>query len=108
MNGIYHVQFKSSLADFGGGLIVIKDRSVNGGDEHFLYQGTLREASNSVTAQIEVKKWRSGNRSVFGIDNFHLELSGTLDARGLNLTGHVVGQPNMRIEIAGSKVAEAM
>ncbi|WP_315809285.1 hypothetical protein [Pseudomonas sp. C9-3] len=36
--GIFHVFFRSNLPDQGEGLVVIKDRTVNGGDDHFLYR----------------------------------------------------------------------
>ncbi|HCF3932607.1 TPA: hypothetical protein NID52_001002, partial [Pseudomonas aeruginosa] len=33
--GIFHVQFKSNLQDSGQGLVVIKNGSINGGDDHY-------------------------------------------------------------------------
>jgi T3SS negative regulator,GrlR len=46
-NGIYRVEFRSGRKIGPSGLVVLKDGSVNGGDDGFAYRGTYN---------VEVKK----------------------------------------------------
>lgn len=104
INGIFEVHFRSSMPDNGSGLIVIKDGSVNGGDEHFLYRGTLSGEPSSITAKINVSQWKSGNTSIIGAPNFDVEFKGSLSDSGLQLSGSVHGQT---ITVTGRRVADA-
>ena len=108
--GIFHVNFRSNLADSGEGLVVIKDGSVNGGDANFLYRGNVPSQSGQVTTQLSVNKWRAGNQSVVNIDNFTLDVQGNVNYENgtLQLDGHVVGAPDRTISISGRKVADAI
>ncbi|WP_044873067.1 GrlR family regulatory protein [Pseudomonas sp. LFM046] len=108
--GIFHVRFQSNLADFGEGLVVVKDGSVNGGDGHFLYRGTLSAESGPVSGQLSVDKWRTGNHSVVNLDHFKLNVQGAIDyVQGtLSLQGQVENAPHLSISISGQKVADAV
>lgn len=107
-NGIFEVNFRSSTHDFGGGLIVIKDGSVNGGDAHFLYRGTFTESGGTAKAMIAVDKWKAGNTSIVNIDHFQIEFTGSVDfnAGALNLSGHVSNSPSLAITVSGKKIGE--
>lgn len=108
--GIFHVDFRASTGDYGDGLIVIKDGSVNGGDANYLYRGTLPAVSGQFTSQFAVSKWRSGNTNVVGIDNYTLDASGSVDYEGgsFNVKGAVAGHPQLTITITGRKIADAL
>lgn len=109
-NGIYHVRFSSAGGVGGEGLVVIKDGSVNGGDNGYLYQGRLTaEAGGQVQGQLQVKRWNRGHVSVFGpLDNFALVLTGQTTNDGFAVGGGVPGQPGLRITISGRKIAEVV
>ncbi|EQM66122.1 hypothetical protein QYE80_08070 [Pseudomonas tohonis] len=106
-NGIYEVHFRSNIHDFGSGLIVIKDGSINGGDANFLYRGALTLDGETAHADISVDLWKSGNTSVVNIDHFKIVFRGTVSGGSLKLTGHVEGQPELSITVTGQKVADA-
>lgn len=108
-NGIFEVSFKSSTQDFGTGLIVIKDGSINGGDAHFLYRGTLEQSEGTAKAVINVDKWKAGNTSIVSLDNYQIEFTGTVDfgAGSLNLSGRVSSQPALAITVSGRKIGDA-
>ena len=38
-SGIFHVDFRAGTGDYGDGLVVVKDGSVNGGDLTFCIKG---------------------------------------------------------------------
>ncbi|HDY5025884.1 TPA: hypothetical protein RQ640_001269 [Pseudomonas aeruginosa] len=107
--GIFHVQFKSNLQDSGQGLVVIKNGSINGGDDHYLYRGTAPQQTGAFTGKLHVNKWKDGNRTVVNIDNFQLDVNGKIDfeAGQLDLVGTVTGQPQLQIQIIGRKVGDA-
>ena len=67
-DGIYHVRFASTMGAAGEGLVVVKDRSINGGDAGYLYQGVLAsDAAGELRGQLQVKRWNAGHASVFGL-----------------------------------------
>lgn len=107
--GIFHVQFKSNLQDSGQGLVVIKNGSINGGDDHYLYRGAAPQKTGPFTGKLHVNKWRGGNRTVVNIDNFELDVNGKIDfeAGQLDLVGTVTGQPQLQIQIIGRRVGDA-
>lgn len=108
-NGIFHVNFRASTGDYGDGLIVVKDGSVNGGDAHFLYQGNVPNESGPFEAQFKISKWKGGNTNVVGIDNYTLNAKGKIDYEGgsLELAGAVDGHPQLTIQISGRKITGA-
>ncbi|CAI8726459.1 GrlR family regulatory protein [Pseudomonas chlororaphis] len=109
-NGIFEVEFRSNRPDHGGGLVVIKDGSVNGGDPNYLYQGTVPTTSGAFSARFQVFMWRAGNTNVAGLDNYALDATGEINYEGgtLSLSGTVVGAPNVRINLTGRRVAAAV
>ncbi|WWL46007.1 GrlR family regulatory protein [Pseudomonas parakoreensis] len=109
-HGIFHVDFRASTGDYGDGLVVVKDGAVNGGDPHYLYQGTVPNISGAFQSQFKVTKWRDGNTNVLGIDNYILDAKGFVDyEKGLlELQGSVVGAPNLTIQLKGKKIKDAI
>lgn len=108
-SGIFHVQYKSTLPDHGEGLVVIKDGSINGGDNNYLFFGTYEAEGNQVKGALTVKMWRSGTTSITGEDNYELEFEGNIDfSQGiLYIKGTVPSMPGMGVEIRGTKISDA-
>lgn len=109
-NGIYEVRFKSNRPDSGGGLVVIKDGSVNGGDANYLYQGSVPTQSGKFSGQFKVSMWKPGNTNVTGHDNYTLDATGEINYESgtISLTGTVAGDPRVRVELAGKKIVPAV
>lgn len=105
--GIYEVHFRSSIQDFGDGLVVVKEGAVNGGDANFLYTGTFEGQGNNVTAVVSVDKWKSGNTSIVDIDHFKINFNGTITHEAIQLHGTVQGQANLQITVTGRRVGDA-
>jgi len=102
-DGIYHVNFSSSTGDFGEGLVVVKDGSVNGGDTGFLYRGQLSSNGGDLCGKFNVMLWNPGHKSVFGpIDNFNLNLTGqTGQNNSFSISGAIDSHPHFTINING-------
>jgi len=108
-DGIYHVRFSSSVGSSGEGLIVVKQGTVNGGDAGYLYIGQLVISGETLSGQLNVKRWNSGHVSVFGpLDNFDLQCSGKENSGGaFTVTGGIPSQPGLSITIAGRFLSPA-
>lgn len=107
--GIYHVNFSAGGTNVGEGLVVIKGGAVNGGDPAYLYSGTMSNSGSSVSAQLHVQQWNTRLPSVFGpIKQFDLTLTGTASDANFSIAGHITGQPNQKINIAGKRLAAAV
>ena len=102
-NGIYHVRFSSSTGDFGEGIVVVKDDSVNGGDAGFLYKGKLSSNSGELSGQFNIKRWNPDHVSVFGpVDDFNLNLTGQVGQdNSFFISGGIDSQPQFTINING-------
>jgi hypothetical protein len=109
-NGIYHIEFKPAGSDtVGNGLVVLQNGSVNGGDISYIYRGMEITKGENIISKIQVSRYDASQQSIFGsLENFDLELSGTLskDGREFSLSGTIVGQPQFRIHIAGKKLRD--
>jgi hypothetical protein len=107
-NGIYRLDFRSGQKIGASGIAVLKDGSVNGGDDGFVYRGSYHVEGPNVTAQVAVSKHNPGAQSVLGpIENYTLVLTGTATPYNFTLSGVVVGREELTIEIRGVKLAEA-
>lgn len=110
LNGIYHVTFSSSYNDFGEGVAVFKERSINGADYGYFYVGTQSEHVNGFSATLAIKQWNPSVESVFGpAKEFVLEVSGSSsDDQSFVAQGNVVGQPQAKITIRGKYLSAAV
>lgn len=110
IEGIYHVRFSSRSHEFGTGVVVLKGRSINGGDHGYLYSGSLAEQDNTFTATLRIERWNPGAQSVFGpLDKIALELSGNFSGdHNFIARGHVAEHDEQKIDIHGKFLAPAV
>jgi hypothetical protein len=109
-NGIFEVNFRSNRPDSGEGLVVIKDGSVNGGDANYLYQGSVPTISGRFSEKFQVSMWQPGNTNITGLDNYILDATGEINYEkgSISLTGTVVGDASIRVDLTGRKIAPAV
>lgn len=106
LDGFYKVDFSAALPGVGG-IVTVEDGTVRGGDDQFIYAGTLtRAADDALSATISVQGYAPHAQSVFGgaAQRFSLELSGQKTGDGFELfgTANLPGVPN--ISIRASKI----
>jgi T3SS negative regulator,GrlR len=107
-DGIYHVRFTAGHGQLGEGLAVVKNGKVNGGDEGYLYTGTLIQSGITATSQLHIKQWNPNSRSVFGpLKAFDLTLAGSTSGDEFTVNGSITGQPGQRIQIVGKFISPA-
>jgi hypothetical protein len=109
--GIYAVKFSAvSSSNFGEGLAVFKDGTVNGGDVGYFYRGSYELSGSTVTANLKIKRWNPAVASIFGsFPEFDLQLTGHMppDWSLFHAEGIIVQNPQLRITIDGRRLDDA-
>jgi hypothetical protein len=108
-NGIYFVNFKSTMHDGMGGLVVVDSGRIHGGDTSYLYKGVYKLDGNIIKSSIQVEHYRGEQLSVFGpIKKFNLSLVGSSTGDSFELKGYLVEDPSMHFAAKGKKVSDLM
>ena len=105
-SGFYKVEFSAQLPG-AGGIVILDDGTVRGGDGQYLYSGTFEETPSGVVASIRVRAASASAKSVFGSagGSFDLSLSGTSDANNFRITGPSPFPGGAGITISGTRLA---
>jgi hypothetical protein len=103
---LWSVRFSSDLGIHRGGVVVIEDGKILGGDSGFTYIGQLRTKRRQMIANMRVAKYVVGAPPIFGMDNFEVELTAQPDENQMSFTGFVVGLPQSTISIDMVRRAE--
>jgi len=96
-NGTYAAWFKTPLNQ-GAGLAHVADGKIEGGDSFMTYSGTYTFSGDGFTAVLQVTRHSEGPASVFGVDNFTLNLQGKLVGKIASFTGRADEVPDMILE----------
>lgn len=110
-SGIYSVEFKSGNNLGMGGVLVIQNGTIHGGDLTYLYRGTYHATNDnpdSFTAKLTVSHYRGAVNAVVGsLKEFNLTLSlQEHGSNGFQAQGAVDGLPNAILIVEGSKRAD--
>lgn len=107
IDGLWTVAFQSN-DDMGGGVVVISNDRVLGGDSSFTYIGEIQSNNDgNVTLTIAAKRFNSFLPPVIpGMTDYALRLSGSVGEKTMNLSGHVEGRPDMILSVIGTKKAD--
>lgn len=96
-DGIYFVRFSRDLEDFGEGIAVIQNNTVNGGDYVCTYRGKI--SGNNV--DLEVTQHNPSVDTIFGnIKTLIVQLNITTTENGYQLSGVV--KDNSDLQVAAS------
>ena len=107
ISGIYSALFASNNTNLvGSGVAIFSDYAVHGGDASFYFKGNYKlDASNNVSAQIEVAHYSGTPQSVLGPrETFQLTFNDIVTDQGFTLSGQIVEEPNSRVTIALKKL----
>lgn len=108
LSGIYSVSFESNQRAFGTGVAVFTDDGrVGGGDETYLYQGTLSVNGESASGQVRVAHYQGPRNSIFpGVDQYNLCVSGNVSGPQITLNGFMVERPDLKVALRCKKISE--
>jgi|GEM_PF-2996641 len=104
-DGIYSLRLLIE-ATVSTGLVVLRDRSVNGGNGERIYRGVFTRKANRICGTLTVSKWlpaEPGQSAMLSSEEpFEIALSGTSDAQGFHLVG--LGPHSSVVEVNGQRV----
>jgi hypothetical protein len=103
INGLWIVQFHGPQGN-GGGIVVLIDGRVYGGDSGFYYLGSYELKDASFKGRVMVKNFDPALPNVLGIvGDFELLLEGTVQGPSIVGTGALASAPNARIVVRLTK-----
>jgi len=104
-DGIYFVRFSRDLQDFGEGIAVIQNNTVNGGDYVCTYKG--KAASNKL--DLHVTQHNPSVETIFGnIQDFILQLNIIPSEDGYQLSGTVKDNNNLQVAVSVRYLGEVL
>ncbi|SNT07690.1 T3SS negative regulator,GrlR [Granulicella rosea] len=97
LNGFWTVEFGSSAGMFGGGVLLLDNGKLWGGDAGYYYVGTYTEFSDKFIVDLTLFPFIEGYISVFRTQGqvIELNLAGVIDGDSATAQGHPKGMPHM-------------
>lgn len=98
-NGLYKVEF-NVLTGRGGGVVVLQDGVLRGGDGVLFYVGRYSQDGGQVSAEVHTQRHAAPDQgqSLFGRDAVKLHLEGTGDDDSAELRGMAVEAPDVQFQ----------
>jgi hypothetical protein len=104
LEGLWTVEFRSSIGNTGYGTVVFAGGKAMGGTAGYYYFGDYKVEADTLTASLRVRRFNSGQVSVFGpLETFELQLSGTVGEPRMIMSGRMVDRPDLKIAIVCTK-----
>lgn len=103
LNGLWTIKFRA-VDDIGGGVVVINNGRVLGGDTGFTYIGNLVLEGESVRGSLRVHQFDTRLPSIIpGQSSYTLNFSGTVRGNAFALDGYVDGCTFAELKIFGQR-----
>lgn len=101
VDGLWTVEFISTLNYYGTGILVLSNNRLLGGDQGYYYNGDYQLTDGVISGNIDVVQYNRDIISVFGnIDHFSLTFRGELtEDNFIDGTAELVANPAMTIQI---------
>jgi T3SS negative regulator,GrlR len=101
MNGLWTAEFGSNLGMFGGGVVILSNDRVLGGDNSYYYEGNCVITGNKLSATLQIVPFILGQSSVFGTVSrkFTLKLEGTAQGDLITAQGTLDFAPNLSLAV---------
>ena len=97
---LWSVEFVSELGSEGGGVIVLENGKLLGGNNNYFYIGSYDLKNNKFNATIDIKHYHGKCNPVFGkLEEFILKLQGDSDEESMLLTGHMLEDPSRELHV---------
>ncbi len=105
VNGLWTVEFRSTLNMVGKGvLVLVNDSRLLGGDSGYYYSGNFKVDNNTVSGTMDVTRFDENSVSVFGdIERFSLTFEGTVSGASINGWAALKDRPSIRIRFVCNK-----
>ncbi|HHT9106914.1 MAG TPA: hypothetical protein ACFYD7_13740 [Candidatus Wujingus californicus] len=78
-NGLWTIEFISTMNRFGAGVLVLNNGRLLGGDNGYYYSGSYVVEGNNVRANVDIIRFNKNIISVFGdVDQYSLTFAGQI------------------------------
>jgi hypothetical protein len=104
-SGSYSVWYRTLVGE-GTGVVELENGKVTGGDTVLDYVGTYFEKGDEFSACVSTRRHTQGQPSVFGIDEFDLDLIGTSTPTMASCTGRAKQLPDLAFEAVFIRIGE--
>ena len=107
IDGLWTIEFISTLHLLGSGVAVLNNTRLLGGDEGYYYSGSYDTKNDRFSGTIDVTRYNRKSLSVFGdIGQFTMELEGKIHDYQIRGTAWIKGNRDRQIRIVGTKKQE--
>ena len=99
-SGIYHFRFQGGPSgNYGDGIAVLKDGTINGGDVGYVYRGSYKTEGNRLIAKINLKQWKMVPNALFNLPEFAINIDAPLpgDLKNFTLEGRLEGAGSVHL-----------
>lgn len=107
LDGLWTAEFGSSTGEFGGGVIILQNGKILGGDAGYFYIGEYTlTAGIAFRASVKVSPFIVDYQSVFKTSNqeFTLDLTGVYQGTNqMTAQGHLKGMPHLTLGVKLTK-----
>ncbi len=104
LEGLWTVEFRSSMGNTGYGTVVFDGKTAMGGTAGYYYSGNYQVDGNVLNASLRVYRFSAGLASVFGPwEAFELQMLGTVNEPEMTMSGRMVGQRALKMAIICTK-----
>ncbi len=104
IDGLWTVEFISTINRSGKGVLVLNNGRLLGGDEGYYYSGTYQVTGAKIQGKVNVIRFDPNNLSVFGdIDHFTLSFSGDISDYHLTAAATITDNPKFQIRVVAHK-----
>ncbi|WP_081821716.1 GrlR family regulatory protein [Achromobacter sp. DH1f] len=103
LDGLWHIRYTVAGKVFGG-VLVIKDGEILGGDNGFIFTGTLRLQGKDVFGKLRLRQiLKSVEPPVHGLTDYSLYLTGSFSKSGLDMVGRIQGISDIALRIHAAR-----
>ncbi len=97
---LWSVEFVSELGSEGGGVVVLEDGKILGGNNNYFYIGSYDLMNSKFNATIDIKHYHGKCNPIFGKqEEFILKLTGNSDEEEMLLTAHMLEDPSREVHV---------
>ena len=103
-NGLWTIEFISTMNRFGAGVLVLNNGRLLGGDNGYYYLGNYEVKDNNVQGNVDIIRFNKNIISVFGdVDQFSLTFAGQIKPDSIEAVASFGNTPDLKIRIICKK-----
>jgi hypothetical protein len=107
IDGLWTIEFISTLHLVGSGIVVLHNNRLLGGDEGFYYSGRYDTQNGRICGTINVTRHNPKSLSVFGnIGQFTMKMEGEVQDYSIEGTACIQDKPDQKLRIVCTKKEE--